>query len=280
MSASAASSRLGRISSVMLSASDRAHTLPAASGNGICPGPLAIIYSRPDPEVQAPVPFSQQRRQDQPEALLSYIETRIKQAVVSGELKPGAKLSPSAVAADLGVSHIPVREALTSLAASGYLEHKPRVGFFVRDLSSDDLADIYHWREILEREAFQMAMPRLTADDIEEMRRLCDEMRKLGAPEQRREYLNLNRQFHFIAFRRAGSDRLLRFLSYLWDVAAPYTFTGLVDTEDSDRDHERMTDLFQARDVNGIIETMTRHRGIAVEAVARWEAGRDAREGS
>ena len=105
-----------------------------------------------------PVPSSRERRQDQPEALLSYIEKRIKQAVVSGELKPGAKLSPSAIAVDLGVSHIPVREALTSLAASGYLEHKPRVGFLVRVLSSDDLADIYHWREVLEREAFTMAI--------------------------------------------------------------------------------------------------------------------------
>jgi DNA-binding GntR family transcriptional regulator len=169
--------------------------------------------------VQVPVPSSHERRQDQPEALLSYIEKRIKQAVVSGELKPGAKLSPSAIAVDLGVSHIPVREALTSLAASGYLEHKPRVGFFVRVLSSEDLANIYHWREVLEREAFTMAIPRLTGDDIEEMRRLCDQMRKLAAPGQRREYLNLNRQFHFIAFRRAGSDRLLHFLTYLWDVA-------------------------------------------------------------
>jgi DNA-binding GntR family transcriptional regulator len=222
--------------------------------------------------VQVPVPFSRERRQDQPEALLSYIEKRIKQAVVSGELKPGAKLSPSAVAADLGVSHIPVREALTSLAASGYLEHKPRVGFFVRVLSSDDLADIYHWREILEREAFTMAIPRLNSDDIEEMRRLCGQMRKLTGPGQRREYLTLNRQFHFIAFRRAGSDRLLRFLAYLWDVAAPYTFTGLVDIDEARHDHERIMDLFEARDLDGIIEVMTRHRGLAVEAVARWEA--------
>ena len=61
------------------------------------------------------MPLSQQRRRDQPEALLSYIEKQIKQSVVSGELKPGAKLSPSAVATNLGVSHIPVREALTSL---------------------------------------------------------------------------------------------------------------------------------------------------------------------
>ena len=218
------------------------------------------------------MPFSRERRQDQPEALLSFIEKRVKQAVVSGELKPGAKLSPSAVAADLGVSHIPVREALTSLAASGYLEHKPRVGFFVRAVSSEDLADIYHWREILESEAYTMAIPRLTGEDIAEMRRLYDQMRKVTAPEQRREYLNLNRQFHFITFRRAGSDRLLRFLAYLWDVAAPYTFTSLVDTADADRDHERMLDLFEARDVDGVIEIMTRHRGISVEAVARWEA--------
>ena len=216
------------------------------------------------------MPFSHERSQDQPEALLSYIEKRIKQAVVSGELKPGAKLSPSAIATDLGVSHIPVREALTSLAASGYLEHKPRVGFFVRILSPDDLTDIYHWREILEREAFTMAIPRLTGDDIEEMRRLCSQMRRLIAPGLRGEFMHLNRQFHFIAFRRAGSDRLLRFLSYLWDSAESYSLSGLVDIAEAHQDHERMTDLFEARDVNGVIETMTRHRGLAVQAIARW----------
>jgi DNA-binding GntR family transcriptional regulator len=249
-----------------------AHTLPAAGGNRIRQDRLTIIYSRLEGEVQVPVPSSRERRQDQPEALLSYIEKRIKQAIVSGELKPGAKLSPSAIAGDLGVSHIPVREALTSLAASGYLEHKPRVGFFVRVLSSEDLADIYHWREVLEREAFTMAIARLTGDDIEEMRRLCDQMRTLTAPGQRREYLNLNRQFHFIAFRRAGSDRLLHFLTYLWDAAAPYTFTALVDIDEAQHDHERMMDLLEAHDVDGVIEMMTRHRGLAVEAVARWEA--------
>jgi DNA-binding GntR family transcriptional regulator len=209
------------------------------------------------------VPFSQEHRPDQPEALLSYIEKRIKQAVVSGELKPGAKLSPSAIAADLGVSHIPVREALTSLAASGYLEHKPRVGFFVRVLSPDDLADIYHWREVLEREAFTMAVPQLTGDDIEEMRRLCGQMHRLVTPGQWSEFLDLNRQFHFVAFRRAGSDQLLRFLSYLWDSAESYSLSGLGNLEKAQQDHEQMLDLFEARDVDGIIEAMMRHRVLA-----------------
>jgi DNA-binding GntR family transcriptional regulator len=210
------------------------------------------------------VPFSREHPQDQPEALLSYIEKRIKQAVVSGELKAGSKLSPSAIAADLGVSHIPVREALTSLAASGYLEHKPRVGFFVRVLSPDDLADIYHLRAVLEREAFTMAIPQLTGDDIEEMRRLCRQMRRLIAPGLWVEFLDLNRRFHFIAFRRAGSHQLLRFLGYLWDSAESYSLSAIGNLEKAQQDHEQMMDLFEARDVNGIIETMARHRGLAV----------------
>ena len=209
---------------------------------------------------------------DQPEALLSFIEKRVKQAVVSGELKPGDKLSPSVMAAELGVSHIPVREALTSLAASGYLERKPRVGFFVPALSSDDLADIYYWRRILETEAFRMAIPELTAGDIAEMRSVYDDMRLLTAPELQREFATRNRQFHFITFRRAGSDRLLRFLDYLWDAAAPYDLTGEVNNEASHRDHKRMMELSEAGDVNGVIETMEQHRGLGVEVVARWEA--------
>jgi DNA-binding GntR family transcriptional regulator len=71
---------------------------------------------------------------------------------------------------------VPVREALTSLAASGYLGHKRRL-VSPRPVG-ENLADIYHWRVILEREAFTMAIPRLSSDDLEEMRRLCGQMRR------------------------------------------------------------------------------------------------------
>jgi DNA-binding GntR family transcriptional regulator len=46
----------------------------------------------------------------------------------------------------------------------------------------------------------------------------------------------------------------------------------LVDDEQAHRDHERMMGRFETRDVDGVIELMARHRGIAVEAVARWKA--------
>ena len=65
---------------------------------------------------------------------------------------------------------------------------------------------------------------------------------------------------------------MLRFLTCRWDAAAPYTHTGLVETGEARHYHERMMDLFKAHDLDGIIEMMTRHRGLAVAAVARWEA--------
>jgi hypothetical protein len=52
----------------------------------------------------------------------------------------------------------------------------------------------------------------------------------------------------------------------------PYTHSGLVDAGEAQPDQERMMDLFEARDVYGIIAMMRRRRGVTVEAVARWEA--------
>lgn len=65
---------------------------------------------------------------------------------------------------------------------------------------------------------------------------------------------------------------MLWFLNYLWDVAAKYTFTGLANSEASHQDHAALMGFFEARDVDGVIATMSLHRGISVEAVARWEA--------
>lgn len=202
---------------------------------------------------------------------MAHIERRVKEAVVSGVLGPGDKLSASQLAAELGVSHIPVREALMSLASSGYIQHRPRVGFFVRPLSSDEIRDIYHWRAILEREAFVLAVPNLTEADITEMRRLADMMKGMKARDSRRDYLALNRDFHFVAFRRAESAQLIWFLDHLWDLAAPYTFAG-INSEASHDDHEQLIIRFEARDIAGAVDVMVRHRGKSVDAIERWEA--------
>ncbi len=215
---------------------------------------------------------------ERPEALQAYAERRIKLAIAQGDIAPGSRLSPTVLAAEFGISHIPVREALTYLSASGYVQHKHRMGFFSRQLSSEDLTDIYHWRALLEREAYVMAMPLITDGDIKEMERLVKEMSRKTKPKDRIEYIQLNREFHFVAFKRAGSDKLLRFLNYLWDLAEPYMNAELVESSEGHSDHVMAIPLFRERDLEGIIALSARHRKARLDHIAQWEVAHSARE--
>ena len=209
---------------------------------------------------------------DRPETLVAYAERRIKTDIASGKVKSGERLSPHLLAPGFGLSHIPIREALSSLSAAGYVVYKRGKGYFARELSSEDLADIYHWRSVLEREALLLAVPKVTADDIAEMARLVRRMEPLTEPGQRLDFLELNREFHFVAFRRAGSTRLLYFLNYLWDNAQPYATLGKVDSAQNQREHLELIPLFAAHDTEAVIAKMNKHREFRVQHVAEWEA--------
>lgn len=200
-------------------------------------------------------------KDNRPETLVSFIERRIETAIAEGEYDSGARLSPSALAKEFSVSHIPVREALSSLAAKGFIEHRQARGFFTRDLSFDELNDIYTWRTVLETEALKLAMPKITAEDIAEMRSILEEESVKLSATDRLEYLELNRRFHFVAFERVGSPVLLHLLNYLWDITKPYTAAELIESTRGHEDHLRQLELFEQGDIDGMIESMDMHRG-------------------
>jgi DNA-binding GntR family transcriptional regulator len=209
---------------------------------------------------------------DRPETLVAYASRRIKASIAKGEIKPGERLSPKTLSQELGLSHIPVREALASLAATGYVVHERGRGYFARILSSEDLADIYQWRDVLEREAYRLAVPKLTDDDIRRMTQLLDQMSRALAPEDRSSYLALNREFHFVCFRRVGSRRLLTMLEYLWDSAEPYSAGDPSTSSLSNAEHVKLLPLLAARNTDAVIAGMQRHRQIRIDQVAAWES--------
>ena len=206
-----------------------------------------------------------------PETLVAYASRKIKVALAKGEIKPGQRISPNALAEEFGLSHIPVREALASLAATGYVIHHRGRGYFARELSLEDLEDLYQWREVIESEAYRRAVPELTDGDIAHMGGLVERMSYLLAPGDRFAYLELNREFHFTCFRRVGSPRLLAMLDYLWDSAQPYATLELTGSEPSHAEHVELLSLLASRDVDAVVEGMRRHRRIRVEHVAAWE---------
>jgi DNA-binding GntR family transcriptional regulator len=206
--------------------------------------------------------ISKKGEADRPEPLQDFAARTLTRAIVTGELKPGEKLSPTKLAEDLGISHIPVREALSALEAAGHVVRQPRVGFFVAELSLDYIEDVYHWRRVLEDEAHRLAIPRLSDSDLVKMRKLNAQASRTTGISNR--YLDLNREFHFVAFERAGSATLLRFLNHLWDASlryqnalatVPRPHSQLTDQ------HEALVEAFEARDVKLVNARMAEHRG-------------------
>ncbi|WP_435110954.1 GntR family transcriptional regulator [Nocardiopsis synnemataformans] len=210
-----------------------------------------------------------------PETMVAYASRHIRAALAKGDIKPGGRISPNALAEEFGLSHIPVREALASLAATGYVVHHRGRGYFARELSPEDLDDICQWREVTEREAYRLAVPRLTDGDIAHMRDLVERMSRLLAPEDRFAYVELDREFHFTCFRRVGSQRLLTMLDYLWDSAQPYATLEPTGSGHSHAEHVDLLALLVSGETDAVIDGMRRHRRTCLAHAGSWEQGPD-----
>src|SRR5690349_5369654 len=92
---------------------------------------------------------------------------QLRAMIFSGELQAGQPLRQEEIARRLGVSRLPVREALNRLATEGLVELKPRRGFFVTSLNADEIEDIFDMRALLEERAGQLATQNRTLADAD-----------------------------------------------------------------------------------------------------------------
>jgi DNA-binding GntR family transcriptional regulator len=121
---------------------------------------------------------------------------RIRDDILAGHLPPGEPLRIDALASRLGVSHMPVREALHILVSEGLAERTPRRGVVVSELSAGSVIQAYHTLAALEAQAAQAAAQIFTAQDLAELRAIHAQWSSLPADAPRAELLALNRRFH------------------------------------------------------------------------------------
>jgi GntR family transcriptional regulator of gluconate operon len=128
-------------------------------------------------------------------SLVERVASDLREAIVSGQLRPGDKISDARVAADMGVSRAPVREAIRRLAAQGLVREEPRRGAFVASLSRTSIAEIYDCRRALEG----IAARRVAEDSeaaVRELRAVIVEMRKISRRSNQDEMAGIDQHFH------------------------------------------------------------------------------------
>jgi DNA-binding GntR family transcriptional regulator len=147
-------------------------------------------------------------------SLVDVVAERIEAAIISGALEPGSRLSEQALAASLGVSRGPLREAIRRLEGRKLLERTPNIGVRVAALSLKDLNEILQIREALEGMACALAAKNMTDAEIQALRKLLADHERQKEVQQGKGYYQESKDFdfHFRIVTAARNERLHQML--------------------------------------------------------------------
>jgi DNA-binding GntR family transcriptional regulator len=135
----------------------------------------------------------------------------LREAILSGRIKPGQRLNESELSRDLGLSRIPVREALQKLQEQGLVVDVPRRGKFVINLTEEEIQKINSLRIILEGEALRLARGKITGEGIRDLEKLVGQMERFReAPEFEAAALDI--EFHHTIWSYSGNEYLAKTL--------------------------------------------------------------------
>lgn len=181
----------------------------------------------------------------------------VRSAIVEGRYAPGQRLVEQRIAADLGLSRTPVREALRRLEAEGLVVSERNRGASVRELSRAEVRDLYDLRIRLESYAAELAAERITADELIELQeagRAFGEVRSradLAGIEGTRLLQEANRAVHECILAASRHDLLRTMLARTVDI--PLVFRSFrvfsaTEVERSDLFHTLIIEAVAGRD--------------------------------
>ncbi|TDD52765.1 GntR family transcriptional regulator [Saccharopolyspora elongata] len=147
------------------------------------------------------------------------VAEHLRSMILSGELAPGARIRQEDVAARLGASRLPVREALRILAAEGLAVLKSNTGAWVSKLDMNECEGIYKIRERIEPLALSESVPNLTAGDIARMERIQDEIEDNTDVDR---FLLLDRELHLATYAGCGNRELTAMVHRFWNTTQHY----------------------------------------------------------
>lgn len=186
----------------------------------------------------------------------------LQQAILRGELSPGARLNDLELARKLGISRSPVREALKRLEYEGLVVFYPRRGAFVVTLSRKQVLDILEVRESLEVLAVRLATPRLSDQDLLELRGIFDIIQAQVSSPEFKEYPHHLVDFHAYLVQASGNECLIKFMQAIRGQSRLLRFQSAASRErvlDALEEHLGILEAITKKDVDLAEKRMQAH---------------------
>jgi DNA-binding GntR family transcriptional regulator len=192
--------------------------------------------------------------------------SELRAKILRGELRPGAALRQEDLARELGVSRVPLREAMLLLAGDGLLVHRPNQGFHVAERSPSELSQILLMRGLLEEQLIKtLEWPADTqlAELLSQLRYLNSRMTDLVNHPDWMDMVPLNHAFHHAIWQLSPLKLVISEADRIWALADAYLASGhpsVLAQAQTVTEHDRIIDTMASRGRDHLQETLTDHR--------------------
>ena len=196
------------------------------------------------------------------EPLGDVVTRQVREAILSGRLKPGTRLRQQEFARRFGISRIPVREALRRLESEGLVTLVPHSGARVARMDIGECTELYRLRELIEPMAIAESLPNLSDQQLAALRGLLSVIeRSLDDPAR---WLGLDRRFHLESYAAAPMPRVLTMIERLWNQTQQYRRAYLATdhvgkVELANLEHRLILDALERRDPVGAASCLRSH---------------------
>jgi DNA-binding GntR family transcriptional regulator len=198
---------------------------------------------------------------------------RIRQLIESGTLPSGAQLDERTLANKLAVSRTPLREAITTLVEEGLVERRPYRGNFVRVLTAKQVHDLYEVRKALEGLATRLAVPRLSEQELVEIRLMLDAAQQALERNDMVGYSLADQHFHQAIAQASNNEALIEALDRLKRQIQLVRLSANQDphvVERTAQERPRILAALEARDAEMAARLMEEHiEGVRRAVIAR-----------
>ena len=175
----------------------------------------------------------------------------IKDAVITGRLKPGERVPESEIAEKFGISRTPIREAFRQLETEGFLTMTPRKGAIVSPITDKDVREFYAIKSLLEGYAAGKACNELTEKDLKKLENINKEMINYMDKKNVRMFFKLDNQFHDVFLHACGNEKLCTMTHQIVQQFERFRITALSlpgRMNNSVKQHEDIIDALQRRE--------------------------------
>lgn len=190
----------------------------------------------------------------------------IRRTILRGDLPGGARLIQADLAAQLGVSTTPIREALRDLAGAGLITLDRNRGGVVRELNWQEIEEIRQIQEQLRRLAVKLAVHGITDEHLREAEALADQM---DEESDLARWVDLNLRFHFLFYEATGGGRLTAILKGLEEATTLYVAQAQrwhpEFRRKANEAHRTLVAAYRARDVEKAVAALAGHAAMPIE---------------